>query len=127
MCMYVFIIIIIIIIIISPLAHEIFFSKQPYRDPAEEVVSVCFQTNSGMVEWMNQWMNDIKHTSGFVYSLWFTCKKGSEKANCTKIKEINIVSVPDQRRWTRGLSWCEYTLTKASINYAEQWKITSES
>ncbi len=42
-------------------------------------------------------------------------------------KKINIVSGPDQRRWTSGLSWCEYTLTKASINYAEQWKITSES
>ncbi len=29
-------------------------TKQPYRDPAEEVVSVWFQTNSGTVEWMNQ-------------------------------------------------------------------------
>ncbi len=29
-------------------------TKQPYRDPAEEVVSARFQTNSGMVEWMNQ-------------------------------------------------------------------------
>ncbi len=27
-------------------------TKQPYRDPAEEVVSVRFQTNSGTVEWM---------------------------------------------------------------------------
>ncbi len=32
---------------------------QPYWDPAEEVVSVRFQTNSGMVTWMNQWMDDL--------------------------------------------------------------------
>ncbi len=37
-------------------------TKQPYWDPAEEVVSVRFQTNSGTVEWMNQWMDDLKHT-----------------------------------------------------------------
>ncbi len=83
MCMYVFIIIIIIIIIIiSPLAHEIFLSKQPYRDSAEEVVSVCFQTNSGMVEWMNQWMKDIKHTSGFVYGS--LAKRPVRKPTATK-------------------------------------------
>ncbi len=28
-------------------------TKQLYRDPAEEVVSVHFQMNSGTVEWMN--------------------------------------------------------------------------
>ncbi len=66
-------------------------TKQPYRDPAEEVVSVRFQTNSGTVEWMNQWIYDLKHTCGFVYNLWFTCKKGSVKANGTKQKKINIV------------------------------------
>ncbi len=85
-------------------------TKQPYRDPAEEVVSVHFQTISGTVEWMNQWMNDIKHTCGFVYSFWFTCKKGSVKANRTKQKKINIVFGPDLSKWTSGLSWCEYTL-----------------
>ncbi len=40
-------------------------TKQLNRDPAEEVVSVRIQMNSGMVEWMNKWMNDIKHTWGF--------------------------------------------------------------
>ncbi len=34
-------------------------TKQPYWDPAEEVVSVRFQANSGTVEWMNQWMDDL--------------------------------------------------------------------
>ncbi len=28
------------------------WTKQPYQDPAEKVVSVRFQTNSGTVEWM---------------------------------------------------------------------------
>ncbi len=62
-------------------------TKQLYPDPAEEVVSVRFQTNSGTVEWMNQWMDDLKHTCGFVYNFWFTCKKGSVKANRTKLKK----------------------------------------
>ncbi len=31
-------------------------TKQPYQDPAEEVVSVRFQTNSGTVERTNQCM-----------------------------------------------------------------------
>ncbi len=48
---------------------------------------------------------------GFVYNFWFTCKKGSVKANCIKPKKINIVFGPDQSKWTSGLSWCEYTLT----------------
>ncbi len=50
-------------------------TKQPYRDPAEEVVSVLFQTNSGTVEWMNQWMDDLKHMCGFVRT------KASERAD----------------------------------------------
>ncbi len=72
--------------------------------------------NSGMVEWINQWMDDLKHTCGFVYSFWFTCKKGSVKANRTKQKKINIVFGPDQSKWTSGLSWCEYTLSWISVN-----------
>ncbi len=59
---------------------------------------------------MNQWMNDIKHTCGFVYSFWFTCKKGGVKANRTRQKKINIVFDPDQSKWTSRLSWHEYTL-----------------
>ncbi len=39
-------------------------TKQPHRDPAEEMVSV--QTNSGTVECMNQWMDDLMHMYGFV-------------------------------------------------------------
>ncbi len=86
-------------------------TKQPYRDPAEEVVSVRFQINSGTVEWMNQWMNDNEHKCVFVYSFWFTCKKGSVKANGTKQnKKINIVFGPDQSKWTSIRSSCEYTL-----------------
>ncbi len=68
-------------------------TKQLYWDPAEEVVSVRFQTNSGTIEWMNQWMNDIKHMCGFVYSFWFTCKKGSVKANRTKLKKSTLYLV----------------------------------
>ncbi len=71
-------------------------TKQPYRDPAEEVVSVRFQTNSGTVEWMNQWMDDLKHTCGFVYSFCFTCKKGSVKVNRTKQNQHWIWSGPKQ-------------------------------
>ncbi len=29
-------------------------------------------------------MDDLKHICGFVYSFWFTYKKGSVKANSTK-------------------------------------------
>ncbi len=68
-------------------------TKQPHRDPAEEVVSVWFQTNSGTVEWMNQWMDDLKHTCGFVYSFWFTCKKSSVKVNRTKQKKSTLYLV----------------------------------
>ncbi len=60
---------------------------------------------------MNQWTDDLKHTCGFVYNFWFTCKKCSVKRttpNKTKQK-INIVFGPDQSKWTSGLSWCEYT------------------
>ncbi len=63
--------------------------QQSHPEPAEEVVSVRFQTNTGTVEWMKQWMDDLKHTCGFVYSFWFTCKKGSVKANSTKKKKKN--------------------------------------
>ncbi len=78
---------------------------------AEEVVSVRSQTNSGPVEWINQWMDDHKHMCGFVYSFWFTCKKGSVIANYIKqTKNNNTVFGPDQSKWTSGLSWWEYTL-----------------
>ncbi len=43
------------------------------RDPAEEVVSVHFQMNSGMVEWINQWMDDLKHTCGGSTLFYSTC------------------------------------------------------
>ncbi len=49
--------------------------------------------NSGTVEWMNQWMDDLKHTCGFVYSFWFTCKKGSVKENRTKQKKSTLYLV----------------------------------
>ncbi len=32
-------------------------------------------------------MDDLKHMCGFVYSFWFTCKKGNVKANRTKSKK----------------------------------------
>ncbi len=38
-------------------------------------------------------MNDIKHTCGFVYSFWFTCKKGGVKANRTKQKKSTLYLV----------------------------------
>ncbi len=64
---------------------------QPYRGPAEEVVLVWFQMNSGMVEWMTL------STRVVFFSFWFTCEKGSVKANRTKQKiKINIVFGPDQ-------------------------------
>ncbi len=66
-------------------------TKQPYRDPAEEMVSVRFQTHSGMVEWINQWL-DLKHTCGF-FSFWFTCRKSSVKANRTKPKKSTLYLV----------------------------------
>ncbi len=93
-------------------------TKQPYRDPAEEVVSVRFQIYSGKVEWMSQWMDDLKRTCGFVYSFWFTCKKGSVKANRTKKKKFTIAFGPVQSKWTSGLPWCEYTrkLTYSQLN-----------
>ncbi len=63
--------------------------------------------NGWTVEWMNQWI-DVLSTSGFVYNFWFTCKKGSVKANHTRTKKINIVFGPDQSKWTSWLSWGLY-------------------
>ncbi len=69
----------------------------------------------------NQWMDDLKHICGFVYSFWFTYKKGSVKANSTKQK-IYIVFGPDRSKWTSGLSWCEYTLKRKIIKNKFKYK-----
>ncbi len=71
----------------------------------------------------NEWMTLAR----FVYNFWFTCKKGSVKANRTKQKQkIHIVFGPDQRKWTSWLSWCEYTFSKqASVDYHNKNKIFS--
>ncbi len=44
-------------------------------------------------------VDDLKHTCGFIYSFWFTCKKGSVKANRTniylaRIKASELVDFP---------------------------------
>ncbi len=81
------------------------WTKQLYRDPAEEVVSVSFQTNSGTVEWMNQWMDDLKNSSGFVYSFGLLANRAVWKRTAFDffLNHINIVFGPDQSKWTRGL------------------------
>ncbi len=84
-------------------------TKQPYRDPAEEVVSVRFQTNSGTVEWINQLKDDLKHKCVF-FTVSCSLAKGQCESELHQTKKINIVFGPDQSKWTSGLSWCEYTL-----------------
>ncbi len=64
------------------------------------------------------------HTCGFVYNFWFTCKKGSVKANRTKKLNTNnihsIWSGPKQVNYQ--ISWCEYTHNLIKCIYAHGQK-----
>ncbi len=46
-------------------------------------------------------MDDLKRMCGFVYSFWFTCKKGSVKANRTKQKKSYLV-------WTKASELADF-------------------
>ncbi len=70
--------------------HTQVWTKQPYRDPAEEV-EWC--------GWMNESMNRI-YGSLVKMPVW----------KLTTQAKINIVFGSDQSKWTCGLSWCDYTL-----------------
>ncbi len=67
-------------------------------------VTVRFQMNSGTVEWMNQWMDDLKHTCGFVSGSlakravwkWTTPNKKNQYCIWSRPKQVT--------------SCCEYTL-----------------
>ncbi len=81
----------------SPLQSDSGATKQPDRDPAEEVVPVCFQTNSGTVEWLNQWMDDLSTCVVLSTISGSLAKKGSVKANHTKKNNLShIWSGPKQ-------------------------------
>ncbi len=59
-------------------------TKQPYRDPAEEVVLVWFQTNSGTVKWINQWVDDLRHLfwHSSHHSIWVGIRSGLWMGYC---------------------------------------------
>ncbi len=98
------------------------WTKQLYRDPAEEVVSVSFQTNSSTVEWMNQWMDDLKNSSGFVYSFGLLANRAVWKRTAFEFffNHINIVFGQTKASELGDFFWFEYYVYYAYFFYPYQ-------
>ncbi len=65
------------------------------------------------------WVNyPFKHTCGFVYSFWFTCKKGSVKANRTKQTKSTLYLV----RTKAFLVWIHPSILLHDSNHSSEFR-----
>ncbi len=64
---------------------------------------------------MNQWMDDLKHTCGFVYSFCLTCKKGSVKVQHWK-SALYLV-------WTKASELADFPGVNTTSEFQSRFRV----